>query len=36
MNLIEPSAVLEKLDRLMQERKPAEQAELPTPPKLRA
>jgi heptosyltransferase I len=36
MDLIEPSAVIEKLDRLMRERKPAEQAQSPTPPQLRA
>jgi hypothetical protein len=28
--------VMEKLDRLMQERKPAEQAQSPTPPQMRA
>jgi hypothetical protein len=36
MDLIEPSAVIDKLDRLMQERKPAEQAPSPTPPPRRA
>jgi heptosyltransferase I len=36
MDLIEPSAVVDKLDRLMQERKPAEQAQSPTPPQMRA
>jgi heptosyltransferase I len=36
MDLIEPSAVLDKLDRLMNERNPAEQAQSPTPPQMRA
>jgi heptosyltransferase I len=36
MDLIEPSAVIEKLDRLMQERQTAEQAQSPTPPQMRA
>jgi heptosyltransferase I len=36
MDLIEPSAVIETLDRLMQDREPAEQAPSPTPPQLRA
>jgi heptosyltransferase I len=36
MDLIEPSAVIEKLDRLMSEREPAERAQSPTPPQLRA
>ena len=36
MDLVEPSAVIDKLDRLMQERKPAEQAQSPTPPQMRA
>jgi heptosyltransferase I len=36
MDLIEPSAVIEKLDRLMKERNPAEPAPSPTPPQMRA
>jgi heptosyltransferase I len=36
MDLIDPSAATEKLDRLMQARKPAEQAQSPTPPQVRA
>jgi heptosyltransferase I len=36
MDLIEPSAVIEKLDRLMGERNPAAPAQSPTPPPLRA
>jgi heptosyltransferase I len=36
MDLIEPAAVIEKLDRLMQEREPAEQAQAPAPPQMRA
>jgi len=36
MDLIEPPAAIEKLDRLMRERKPAEQAPSPTPPQMRA
>jgi heptosyltransferase I len=36
MDLIEPSAVIEKLDRLMHEREPAEPAPSPAPPQLRA
>ena len=36
MDLIEPPAVIEMLDRLMNERLPAERAQSPTPPQLRA
>jgi len=36
MDLIEPSAVIERLDRLMNEREAAEQASSPTPPQMRA
>jgi heptosyltransferase I len=36
MDLIEPAAVIEKLDRLMSERKPAERTQWPAPPQLRA
>jgi heptosyltransferase I len=36
MDLIEPSAVLYQLDRLMSERKPTEQARSPGPPQMRA
>jgi heptosyltransferase I len=36
MDLIEPSAVIDKLDRLMKERNPAAEAQSPTPPQMRA